>query len=147
MPDITRTDPAPTEDGEIYAKSRSRLRLPLGGGERAISALMGGTFLLSAIAMAGATSSQRSPGLSVVVLLILAFATLTNIDFEIGAGLAIPTQLVFVPMLFLLPLGWVPLAVAAGYLVSLCVDVVRGVRHRERVLPLLGRTTYVCGYS
>ena len=35
MPDITRTDPAPTEDGELYAKSRSRLRLPLGGGERA----------------------------------------------------------------------------------------------------------------
>jgi hypothetical protein len=143
MPDITRTDPAPTEDGEIYAKSRSRLRLPLGGGERLISALMGGAFLLTAIAMAGATSSQRSPGLSVVVLLILAFATLTNIDFEIGAGLAIPTQLVFVPMLFLLPLGWVPLAVAAGYLVSLCVDVVRGVRHRERVLPLLGSCWYV----
>ena len=143
MPDITRTDPAPAEDGELYAKSRSRLRLPLGGGERVISALMGGTFLVTAIAMAATGSNQRSPGVGVVVALILAFAALTNVDFEIGAGMAIPTQLVFVPMLFLLPLGWVPLAVAAGYLVSLCVDVVRGVRHRERVLPLLGSCWYV----
>ena len=143
MPDITETDPAPAEDGEIYAKSRSRLRLPLGGGERVISALTGGTFLVTAIAMAWTGSSQDSPGIAVVVALIFAFAALTNVDFEIGAGAAIPTQLVFVPMLFLLPLGWVPLAVAAGYLVSLSVDVVRGVRHRERVLPLLGSCWYV----
>jgi HD domain len=143
MPDITRADPSPAEDGGIYAKSRSRLRLPLGGGERALSAMMGGTFLVTAIAMTVTTSSQRHPDLGVVAALILAFATLTNVDFEIGAGLAIPTQLVFVPMLFLLPLGWVPLAVAAGYLVSLSVDVVRGVRHRERILPLLGSCWYV----
>ena len=143
MADINRNDPARAEDGELYAKSRSRLRLPLGGGERALSVLMAGTFLAAAIALAVTSSSQRSPGLGVVIALIFAFAALTNVDFEIGAGMAIPTQLVFVPMLFLLPLGWVPLAVAAGYLVSLCVDVVRGVRHRERVLPLLGSCWYV----
>ncbi len=143
MPDIIETDPAPAEDGEIYAKSRSRLRLPLGGRERVISALTGGTFLVTAIAMAVTGSSQDAPGIVVVAALILAFAALTNVDFEIGAGSAIPTQLVFVPMLFLLPLGWVPLAVAAGYLVSLSVDVMRGVRHRERVLPLLGSCWYV----
>ena len=143
MSDITETDPAPAEDGEIYAKSRSRLRLPLGGAERVISALTGGTFLVTAIAMAVTGSSRDSPGIAVVAALILAFAALTNVDFEIGPGSAIPTQLVFVPMLFLLPLGWVPLAVAAGYLLSLSVDVVRGVRHRERVLPLLGSCWYV----
>ncbi|HEY8860026.1 MAG TPA: HD-GYP domain-containing protein [Gaiellales bacterium] len=143
MPDITETDPARAEDGEIYAKSRSRLRLPLGGGERVISALTGGTFLATAIAMALTGSSRDAPRIAVVAALILAFAALTNVDFEIGAGSAIPTQLVFVPMLFLIPLGWVPLAVAAGYLVSLSVDVVRGVRHRERVLPLLGSCWYV----
>ena len=143
MSDVTRTDPAPAEDGEIYAKSRSRLRLPLGGGERMVSALVGGAFLVTAIAMAFTAQNQRSPGVAVVAALILSFAALTNVDFEIGAGSAIPTQLLFVPMLFLLPLGWVPLAVAAGYLVSLSVDVVRGVRHRDRVLPLLGSCWYV----
>jgi putative nucleotidyltransferase with HDIG domain len=143
MPDITESDPAPAEDWEISATSRSRLRLALGGGERVISALTGGTFLVTAIAMAVIGPGRDSPGIPVAVALILAFAALTNVDFEIGAGSAIPTQLVFVPMLFLLPLGWVPLAVAAGYLVSLCADRDGAVRHRERVLPLLSSCWYV----
>ena len=46
-------------------------------------------------------------------------------------------------MLFLLPLGWVPLAVAAGNWVSLNADVVRGRRHRERVVVLLCSCWYV----
>ena len=78
-------------------------------------------------------------------MLVLAFAALANVEFEVGAGSAIPTQLIFVPMLFLLPLGWVPLAVAAGYWVSLNADVVRGRRHRERVVVLLSSCWYVLG--
>jgi HD-GYP domain-containing protein (c-di-GMP phosphodiesterase class II) len=42
---------------------------------------------------------------------------LSRVGFEIGLGYAIPVQLVLVPMLFVLPLPWVPLCVAAGYLV------------------------------
>jgi HD domain len=143
MPDITRPDPARPEDEDLDAKSRSRLRLPLGGGERVTSAVLGGAFLVTAIVLALTASNQRSPGLGVVAALIVAFAVLANIEFVIGPGFAIPTQLVFVPMLFLLPLGWVPLAVAAGYLLSLCVDVALGRRHRERVLLLLGSCWYV----
>ena len=48
-------------------------------------------------------------------------------------------------MLFLLPLGWVPLAVAAASWMSLNADVVRGRRHRERVLVLLCSCWYVVG--
>jgi HD domain len=143
MPDISRPDPSLSEDENLYAKSRSRLRLPLGGGERVTSAVLGGAFLVTAIVLAVTASNQRSPGLGVVAALILAFAMLTNVEFDIGAGAAIPTQLVFVPMLFLLPLGWVPLAVAAGYLLSLEIDVALGRRHRERVLPLLCSCWYV----
>ncbi len=143
MPDITRTDPALPPDEDPDAKSRSRLRLPLGGGERVTSAVLGGAFLVTAIVLALTASNQRSPSLGVVAALIVAFAVLTNVEFVIGPGAAIPTQLVFVPMLFLLPLGWVPLAVAAGYLLSLCVDVALGRRHRERVLLLLGSCWYV----
>ena len=61
MPDITESDPAPAEDWEISATSRSRLRLALGGGERVISALTGGTFLVTAIAMAVIGPGRDSP--------------------------------------------------------------------------------------
>jgi HD-GYP domain-containing protein (c-di-GMP phosphodiesterase class II) len=145
MPDDprTHTDPAPADD--MYVESRARLARPLGAGERLFSAALGGAFLVAAIALAFATSSGRSPSLALVAVLVLSFAALANVEFEIGAGSAIPTQLILVPMLFLLPLGWVPLAVAAGYWVSLNADVVRGRRHRERVVVLLCSCWYVFG--
>ena len=145
MPDDprTRTDSAPADD--LYAESRARLARPLGAAERLISAGLGGAFLFAAIGVALLTHSQRSPSLAVVAVLVLAFATLANVEFEVGAGSAIPTQLMFVPMLFLLPLGWVPLAVAAGYWMSLNADVVRGRRHQQRVLVLLCSCWYVFG--
>jgi HD-GYP domain-containing protein (c-di-GMP phosphodiesterase class II) len=145
MPDVprTRSDPAPSD--ELYAESRARLARPLGTGERLASAGLGGAFLIAAVVLAATTDSQRSPSLALVAVLVLAFAALANVEFEIGAGSAIPTQLMLVPMLFLLPLGWVPLAVAAGYWISLNADIVRGRRHRERVLVLLCSCWYVFG--
>jgi hypothetical protein len=147
MPDVPSSGPgpAPAEVEDTYAKSRERLARPLGGGERLIAATLGGTFLLAALALPFATSSARSPSLVLAAVLVLAFAALANVEFEVGAGSAIPTQLIFVPMLFLLPLGWVPLAVAAGNWVSLNADVVRGRRHRERVVVLLCSCWYVFG--
>ena len=145
MPDAprTRTDSAPADD--LYVESRARLARPLGAAERLISAGLGGAFLFAAIAVALLTHSDRSPSLAVAAVLVLAFAALANVEFEVGAGSAIPTQLMFVPMLFLLPLGWVPLAVAAGYWISLNADVVRGRRHQQRVLVLLCSCWYVFG--
>ena len=49
-----------------------------------------------------------------MLALVGAYALAYNVDFEVGPGLAVATQLVFVPMLFLLPLQLVPLCVAAG---------------------------------
>ena len=145
MPDDprTRTESAPADD--LYVESRARLARPLGAAERLISAGLGGAFLFAAIAVALLTHSHRSPSLAVAAVLVLAFAALANVEFEVGAGSAIPTQLMFVPMLFLLPLGWVPLAVAAGYWISLNADVVRGRRHQQRVLVLLCSCWYVFG--
>ena len=140
-----RTDPASSEVEEIYASARSRVAMPLKADERLLSALLGGGFLLVALLLALTQGGPRSPGPVLVVVLVLAFAALANVEFEIGPGSAIPTQLVFVPMLFLLPLGWVPLAVAAGSWISLNADVLRGRRHRERVLVLLCSCWYVLG--
>jgi hypothetical protein len=47
-------------------------------------------------------------------LLVAAYAAAFRLDFEIGTGSAVPTELILVPILFLLPVGVVPLAVAAG---------------------------------
>ena len=62
--------------------------------------------------------SERSPGVVATLVLIGAYAAAFRLEFEIGSGTAVPTELILVPMLFLLPTGQVPLAVAAGVLLG-----------------------------
>lgn len=53
--------------------------------------------------------------LPLIVLLVVLYAVVSRVEFEIGNGQATPEQLVLVPMLFLAPLALVPLLVAAGF--------------------------------
>ena len=77
------------------------------------------------------------------IALVLLYAIASRIDFEIGSGSAVPTQLVFVPMLFMLPAGLVPAAVAIGLVAGRLPDFVkRGGMHPERVAALVGSAWY-----
>jgi HD-GYP domain-containing protein (c-di-GMP phosphodiesterase class II) len=73
------------------------------------------------------------------------YAAVSRVEFEVGIGSAIPTQLVLVPMLFALPIGAVPLAVAAG--LSLRTVGMRPwpLRDPTRVLPQLSNATHALG--
>ena len=82
-------------------------------------------FLFVGAVFAVGVESPRSPGAFTVGALTLAFAAASCARFEVGTVLFLPTQLVFVPMLFLLPLGWVPLATCAGLALGDLADVVR----------------------
>ena len=82
----------------------------------------------TAVAWRGSASpSPRSaPGRRIPVghsiltaaLLVLCYAAAARVQFEVGAGVAVLTQLVFVPMLFLARRPLVPLLVALGYALS-----------------------------
>ena len=67
-------------------------------------------------------------------LLIAIYAMVARIEFPVGAGHVIPTQLVLVPMLVMLPPATVPLAVAAGLSLSIVPDWLRGRVAFRRVL-------------
>jgi HD-GYP domain-containing protein (c-di-GMP phosphodiesterase class II) len=83
-------------------------------------------FLASSLAFVVAVGSSRSVPWWVYVGFVLAYAGLSEIHFEVGGGLALPTELVFVPMLFVLPVSTVPLVVGAGLALSAMLDVYRG---------------------
>ena len=57
------------------------------------------------LAGSAAARLSRSPSVLTVALLLAAYALAFRLDFEIGSGSAVPTQLILVPMLFLLPVG------------------------------------------
>jgi diguanylate cyclase (GGDEF)-like protein len=72
-----------------------------------------------------------------VALLVLALALVSRVEFELATGSLVPTQLVLVPMLLLLPAPVVPLCVAASYSLAGLADWIRGRRHPQRLAVLL----------
>ena len=125
---------------------RERLSRRLDTRERSSAALLGGGFLVAAASTALLLpSSDRSPGAVTIALLVAAYALAFMLDFEVGNGSAVPTQVVLVPMLFLAPVGWVPLMVAGGILAAALVEHGRGMIHPERALIRFANGWYVLG--
>ncbi|HWB22829.1 MAG TPA: GGDEF domain-containing protein, partial [Gaiellaceae bacterium] len=67
------------------------------------------------------------------IVLIVAFAALTRLEYPTGVGSAVPAQLVIVPMLFLMPLRLFPLAVSVASLLSLGFTLAQ--RRRPNLCP------------
>jgi HD-GYP domain-containing protein (c-di-GMP phosphodiesterase class II) len=78
-------------------------------------------------------------------LFVVLYAAVSRVEFEVGIGSAVPTQLVLVPMLFALPIGAVPLAVAAGLALRTVGLRPWPLRDPTRVLPLLSNATHALG--
>jgi putative nucleotidyltransferase with HDIG domain len=131
---------------EAIGDQRARRSRHLAARERASAALLGGGFLAASVLGAVLLpSSHRSPGLPVVFLLLASYGLAFRLDFEVGTGLAVPTQVVLVPMLFIVPLAQVPFLVAAGILLGSAIDYTRRRIHLERVFLPLASGWYVLG--
>jgi len=102
-------------------------------------------FLVVAAVLPFAIESSRSPNAVTVVALIAAYAAASQARFEVGTGLFLPTGLIFVPMLFLLPLGWVPAAICAGLVVGGATDLFRRGLPLERILIVPLNSWYSIG--
>jgi HD-GYP domain-containing protein (c-di-GMP phosphodiesterase class II) len=131
---------------EAIGDQRARRSQHLATRERTSAALLGGGFLaVAALIALLLPSSDRSPGIVVVLLLLAAYGLAFRLDFEVGTGLAVPTQVVLVPMLFILPLAQVPFLVAAGILFGSVIDYARRRIHLERVFLPIASGWYVLG--
>src|SRR5437868_13393324 len=73
-------------------------------------------FLLAAVALAVFGASVRSFSLWPLAATVFAYLVAGRVRFQVGSAWTPPTQLVFVPMLFVLPTPFVPLIVAACFL-------------------------------
>ena len=132
-------------DETLLEESRARAALPLAGRDRIVSAASGLAFVAVALALAALLPWSHGLAPATAVALVLGYALASRIEFEVGTGSAVPTELVLVPMLFLLPTPVVPLAVAAGYLVGAAPDYARGRVHVQRSLVLLGSSWHAVG--
>jgi diguanylate cyclase (GGDEF)-like protein len=95
-------------------------------------------YLAVAAAMAAALDSGRPFPATTAVLLVGAYAIASRIRLHVGAGFALPTQLVLVPMLLDLPAPAVPAAAGLGVLLGTLGGVLTRRAHPERALTGLG---------
>jgi HD-GYP domain-containing protein (c-di-GMP phosphodiesterase class II) len=128
-----RSVPLDPDEQRVIEQQRARRLHRLARRELWSFVVFAGGFGAAATALALFVPSDRHPSFPVVLVLVAAYAAAFRLDFEIGTGSVVPTQLILVPMLFVLPTGFVPLAVAAGIGLGSLDEHVRGSLRLERV--------------
>jgi putative nucleotidyltransferase with HDIG domain len=118
---------------------------PLRGRELAAEAVTAAAFLAAAVVLAVTVPFEREFDAPLAATLVAVYALMARVRFPIGYGFTIPTQLVLVPMLFLVPLGTVPLLVAGGMVLGGLPEYLRGDRHPNRVLSTVADAWHSVG--
>ena len=114
-----------TRAEHLFAVGRARALLRADGRERLVE-----------IGMAIASSSSRGDGAvrllaalagrRPLLILVVAYVIACRAKFEIADGYTVPTELVLVPMLFLLPTPVVPLVVSLSWALGRLIDYASG---------------------
>jgi len=137
----THTEITPNVE-RLLERSRSRRSERLLRREQ----LADGAFVTAFIAAAGALSllagADRELNVGLALVLLLAYAVVAGAEFHSGAGLAVPTQIVLVPMLLLAPTPTVPLLVALALALTSAVQAARGRAASERILNSMADAWY-----
>ena len=124
--------------------ARSRLAQPIQGRELTAQVIVGIPLLLAASLLAVVGDVGDVDAFD-VALFVLAAAVMANLEFETGAGYLVPTQLIFVPMLFVLPPAVVPLVVVAALALAELPDLLMGRMHPQRVVAVIGNAWFALG--
>ena len=102
----------------LVAQARTRRHARLLGPELRVELIAGMTFVAAALALAIAGDPARGFEPLLAACLVVAYAVMATTEFRTGSGVVLPTQIVFVPMLLLLPTPLVPLLVAAALVLA-----------------------------
>ncbi|MGN6217663.1 MAG: HD-GYP domain-containing protein [Solirubrobacterales bacterium] len=137
---------SPATDAEqLFARGRNRALIKARGRERAVEQVTGAAFLVVAVAMAVLLASPRSLEATTLGVLVLAYVVACRAKFDIADGYTVPTELVLVPMLFLLPTPIVPLVVSLSWLLGRLIDYATGRTSVHRAFHVFGDCWHAVG--
>jgi putative nucleotidyltransferase with HDIG domain len=131
---------------ELMAEARDRLSERLTTKERRAEIIVGGTFVLAVIALL-AWFPPRSGDWDVLLAVtsMVALAVALRVEFDIGSGITVPSQLAFIPLLFAVPPALAPAAVVVAWAAAKLPDVVRGELRPIRLLAIFGNAWFSIG--
>jgi HD-GYP domain-containing protein (c-di-GMP phosphodiesterase class II) len=122
----------------LFARGRKRAVLRARGRERLAEGAVALAFVAVALAMALLLRSPRGLDGPTLAILVGAYVVCSRAKFDIADGYTVPTELVLVPMLFLLPTPIVPLVVSFGYLLGRLFDYASGRTNIHRAFHAFG---------
>jgi len=132
-------------DDQMVEYARERANRPLAGRELLTESLVGGAFLAAAVAMALFMDAQTSFSVTALLAVLIAYTLAYHVDFEVGDGYAVPTELIFVAALFVLPATLVPLVVALAFALTRLGEAAVGKAHPSRALHAFADSWYAVG--
>ena len=129
----------------LFAAGRERALLRADGRERLVEGGMAVSFLVVAVAMALLIESPRSLDGPTLAVLVGAYVIACRAQFEIADGYTVPTELILVPMLFLLPTPVVPLVVSGSWMLGRLIDYAAGRTSIHRAYHVFGDCWHAVG--
>jgi len=131
-------------DELVRATRRRRADRHLAHRSRIAFAFAACAFVAAATACAAFVTAGPAFSWPLAALYVAAYAFASQIEFEIGTGAGIPTEVVLVPMLFALPVGAVPGLVAFALLLGTAVHRPRSLSS-DRILQQLASASQTLG--
>jgi hypothetical protein len=119
---------------QLVGEARERRARRMSRRELHVTSASAVAYTAVAVALLVALPSERAADPVLGVVLLLGYAIASRVRFEFGGWYVSSEQLIIVPALFLLPLGWIPALVAVGGILSLLPEVMTGNWHRDRLI-------------
>lgn len=134
------------EEQQLVEAALQRRRTPLLARERRAEALLGGGFLLGCVLLVLAAPPWHAQiDVTAAVCCALALAVAVRVQFAVGPGYTVPTQLAFIPLAFAIPPGLLAPVTACVFAAAQTVDVARGRSPFSRVALVPGNTWFALG--
>jgi putative nucleotidyltransferase with HDIG domain len=107
--------------------------------------IVGGVFLLAALVLAILGAGPQRVSLSTAALYVLGIALAGHVRFDVGAGFTVPTQVIFVPMLFAVPVSAVPLLIALALALGMAPGIISGRVSPSWLLTVPANSSFAVG--
>lgn len=130
---------------QLFARGRARALAVPNLRERAVEGVAGFGFLAVALAMGLGFSSPRVLEPLPLLFLVASYVIACRAKFDFADGYTVPTELVLVPMLFLLPTPLVPLVVSVSWALGRLLDYAGGTTSVRRALHVFGDCWHAVG--
>ncbi|MEZ5073806.1 MAG: HD-GYP domain-containing protein [Solirubrobacterales bacterium] len=127
------------------AESRGRMPRALAMRERRAELVVGGAFLIAAVLLAVFAPTDRALVWSDAIIATLVLAVASLVVFEVGAAHTFPTQVAFVPMLFVIPPELVPCFAFVGLVVGKIGNALATGLSPGRILMAAGDSWFAVG--